>query len=747
MTTCIIIFMSTVVLVWGFDLNNLMGTRVALGRVGKVARNSPPLLENRQIRSAMANYPTEIATVDQLEVDFVRNWYLKQYNRRPDVSILDKTCSLPEFISEVWKSVLISVRVMEKDQDLSNYLSLVVFSGLDADVENSATLRLIESAVADISKSQSSLLLQPNFRRALKCRVLPPSDRTAKPILILEVDTKREFAPTPDFSDIDDFTPKTEDALNNDIEEFPFPTVYDFISEINRPPDPATMAELEFNYKIYDFKYDLAAMAKKKNPQDVVNNINCKLTRLAKWKRVLEAAGMEEVDAFSDTLGWSEKVKLKYQSLKAIAALDTKKALDTQYDKRAVFLNIIDQWSDRLKRSFKFTYFQSSRDPENFNDAILNTQWRKDFSKTMTLLSRAPFMDFEGPDFEPGNVQPLFADDRVVLWDANYPVEQVLAEMIGWQRFTDKAKAIAGLPLIGDVSQHTYSRGLITERVFADTFAGLSMWLARDKTVVSHSTPEDVSHDPSVALDHHDSFKSGIEGINKLSRARSVRELKAVKDMFRDDFTIGKDIVEWWTDIVRNFDKASEMETVAKSRTEPWSDIIEEIVTDPTAAEATASVSVKEAKELAEEHVKRWRTEYKKVTQSAEEIESNLEWVNKFNNEDINKFCATLKKEGVLRGETITVNFDTTNDTFIFVAPRFFRGVGMDEELSAFMEYFRSVRNMLSSDVFRELAGLGSDKIDIIAFHPHMVDEAGVPAFDRRAPHPALFFQRICGEA
>ena len=101
--------------------------------------------------------------------------------------------------------------------------------------------------------------------------------------------------------------------MNNDIEDFPFPTVYDFISEINRLPDPATMAELEFTYKIYDFKYDLNAMAKKKNPQDVVNNINCKLTRLASgsacWKTLARL-----VDAFSDTLGWSEKVKLKYQA-------------------------------------------------------------------------------------------------------------------------------------------------------------------------------------------------------------------------------------------------------------------------------------------------------------------------------------------------------------------------------------------------------------------------------------------------
>ncbi len=568
---------------------------------------------------------------------------------------------------------------MEKDQELADYLSLTVFTGLEADIGDANMLQSIESAVADINESQSSMLLQPNFKRTLTCRVLPPSERTAKPVLILEVDTKREFSPTPDFSDIDDFTPSTEDTLNNDIEDFPFPTVYDFISEINRPPDPATMAELEFTYKIYDFKYDLNAMAKKKNPQDVVNNINCKLTRLAKWKRVLEDSGKDEVDAFSDTLGWSEKVKLKYQSLKAIAATDTKKALDTQYDKRVVFLNIIDQWSDRLKRSFKFTYFQSHREPENFNEAILNSEWRKDFVKTVNLLAKAPFMDFEGPDFEPGKIQPLFADDRMLLWESNYPVDVALAEMISWQRYTDKAKTIAGVPLLGEFGQHTYSRGLITERVLADTYAGLSKWLTGSEAEELHqTTPKDTS---GPTMDHHEAFKSGMEGINKLSRERSTNELKAVKELFRDDFDTSKKIVDWWTEIVRNFDKAADMEAVAKDRTEPWSAIIDDVVTDPTAFEATQEVSIADAQKQAEENIEQWKTSYKKVVTTAEEVKANLKWEEGFEHDDVLADCATMRKNGGLGGETVTINFENNTDTFLFVAPRYFRGIGMDEEL------------------------------------------------------------------
>ncbi len=663
-----------------FHLNSRTGGDLrSNGRFGRVATLSSPSLNHNSARSLMYSSPAEIELESQVDVDFVRRWYLKEYNKRPDVNILDELCSVPELIAEVWKAVLISVRVMEKDQDLSDYRSLTVFTGLQADIADATMLQSIQSAVAEIDKSQSSLLLQPNFKRTLTCRVLPPSERTPKPVLILEVDTRREFSPTPDFSDIDDFTPSTEDALNNDIEDFPFPTVYDFISEINRPPDPATMAELEFSYKIYDFKYDLNAMAKKKNPQDVVNNINCKLTRLAKWKRVLENSSKGDVDAFSDTLGWSEKVKLKYQSLKAIAATDTKKALDTQYDKRAVFLNIIDQWSDRLKRSFKFTYFQSTREPENFNEAILNSVWRKDLSRTVALLAKAPFMDFEGPDFEPGNIKPLFADDRVLLWDSNYPVDVALAEMMSWQRYTDKARGVARVPLMGEFGQHTYSRGLITERVLADTYAGLSKWLTGSKTDTPQSAPKDNSAEST--LGHHDAFKSGLEGINKLSRERSTAELKAVKEVYSSDFNTGKELVEWWTEIVRNFDRAADMEAVAIDRRELWSAIIEDVVTDPTAFEATQEVSIAEAQKQAEENVRKWRISYKEVCTTAEKVESHLKWKEGFEHNDVLAYCETMKKDGALSGETITINFDNNSDTFVFVAPRYFRGIGMDEEL------------------------------------------------------------------
>lgn len=71
--------------------------------------------------------------------------------------------------------------------------------------------------------------------------------------------------------------------LNNDIKSFPFPTVFDFITEINRPIDILSRTKSRFSYKINDLKYDLKKMAKKIDPQEFVDVINCRLTRLQNW--------------------------------------------------------------------------------------------------------------------------------------------------------------------------------------------------------------------------------------------------------------------------------------------------------------------------------------------------------------------------------------------------------------------------------------------------------------------------------
>jgi hypothetical protein len=61
----------------------------------------------------------------------------------------------------------------------------------------------------------------------------------------------------------------------------------------------------------------------------------------------------------------------------------------------------------------------------------------------------------------------------------------------------------------------------------------------------------------------------------------------------------------------------------------------------------------------------------------------------------------------------------------LVVATRFFRGIGLDEKLSAFLEY-------------SQLVSQGIYKVVVIPLHPLMVNHLAIPDLARRARHPAL---------
>ena len=209
-----------------------------------------------------------------------------------------------------------------------------------------------------------------------------------------------------------------------------------------------------------------------------MDSINVKLTRLANWRDVLSKDDETMPDPFAESAAWGERIKLKYQSLKvpyllhsfsgllpsciiilflmqALSA-DPKKVLDTQYDKRKTFIKIIDQWSDRLKRSFKYViliippcYFstqlrhtsssificqfryvyQSQREFEDFATPILKSKWRNEVVNITKLFSHAAFLDMKGPEFRIGDPAPLFDPERYFLWESDYPAAVAMYEV------------------------------------------------------------------------------------------------------------------------------------------------------------------------------------------------------------------------------------------------------------------------------------------------------------------------------
>jgi hypothetical protein len=60
-----------------------------------------------------------------------------------------------------------------------------------------------------------------------------PSTEDGRNLLLLSIDTRRIKSEILDYEDIDEYTPTVEEMVTNDIESFPFPTVFDFISGRN----------------------------------------------------------------------------------------------------------------------------------------------------------------------------------------------------------------------------------------------------------------------------------------------------------------------------------------------------------------------------------------------------------------------------------------------------------------------------------------------------------------------------------
>ena len=243
------------------------------------------------------------------------------------------------------------------------------------------------------------------------------------------------------------------------------------------------MSDLRFKFRPQDFKYDLVQMARKKNPQKVVDGINCKLTRLQNWRDILSKDPGNMPDPFTEPGDWSAAVAAKYNRLKESAQNDPKGFLNTQYDKRTTFIKIIDLWSDRLKRAFKYIY-QSQRPPEDFITPILKSRWRNEVLNTTRLFAQIPFLDLQGPDFQPGKPEPLFDTNRELMWEENYKVDVAMSEMIVWLKRIDRVNMFLGEDkthsYTEQIALHTYSRGCITERTMHDCWLGIEKWLNKN---------------------------------------------------------------------------------------------------------------------------------------------------------------------------------------------------------------------------------------------------------------------------
>jgi hypothetical protein len=505
----------------------------------------------------------------------IRKWHFLTHKSRPDDVYVSRGSAL-EATTDIWKSVLVSLRVLE-NLETETHTSIIAFTDIPFCEQSLAQLKSA-AGVVETSLVTSSSIFQPNFVRRVS--VLPFDSK----YFVCSVETRREKPVAANYDDLDSYIPPIEDIITNDIPGFPFDNIYDFIAEINRPVDKVSMQTLRFRYSIQDLKIDAEKMKKKKDPQEMVDNINCKLTRLAGWRDILSSIS-DGPDFFNEEVDWSEKVKLRYQSMKAlIQQSDPSRLLDTQYDKKKTFTKIIDQWMDRLKRNFKFIY-QSQREPIDFSLQVMDSSWRTQLVGTTRVLSRVPVMDLGGPEFTPGSPSRMFSEDRQLAWPPNYQVEIALFEMLSWLRSVDKVRGGVGLSS-PSISVLSFARGWVTESLVVDTWGSLLAWLAATPAdvVVPHDTLSSlgllVEEEDGCDVDHMTAFLAALETVNAFVRARSVAESKNVKHMFSDWIKEGRHFLDWFTTLVKDMDLVEKMESMDVDRARPWSELIQEMLYD-----------------------------------------------------------------------------------------------------------------------------------------------------------------------
>ena len=106
----------------------------------------------------------------------------------------------------------------------------------------------------------------------------------------------------------------------------------------------------------------------------------------------------------------------------------------------------------------------------------------------------------QGPSFVPGQPLPLFNESRRAMYERSFPAPLILQEMLLWLEECEYTKAHCGSATFppsspyasfGHITQHTYSRGYVTERVLYDCWLGLTQWLGDALGTPSTTKPVD----------------------------------------------------------------------------------------------------------------------------------------------------------------------------------------------------------------------------------------------------------------
>lgn len=219
-------------------------------------------------------------SVDSL-ASATRKWYFTNKKLRAEEVYISDSKEIDEIFTDLWKGTLISKNIQEKDQFARECTILYAFPSITTsydvlDPQSEAALASFRAALGQTVKTLvDETPLFPDYKRKYEFFWKPTSkevDGRDGGMLVLSIYSFRVDVGIVNLEnwDKDLQDPRKVDAIvsekliSNDIPSFPFPTVYEFIAEINRPIDVGAKTTQKFFFRPKDLKYDLKKMAKKR---------------------------------------------------------------------------------------------------------------------------------------------------------------------------------------------------------------------------------------------------------------------------------------------------------------------------------------------------------------------------------------------------------------------------------------------------------------------------------------------------
>ena len=196
------------------------------------------LVPTRTLRKINRHPKSEIrtsilSTISNFEVSSsskIQKWFILNEGKRAEVFVSD-AASKASIIAEAWKSVLVSLRVLEADVTIPSYDCIYEFINVKVKASDDMTEYDTIAKSLEDSLLKSDPLFQQAFSR--KIRFIPDPIALGDGSLIMILETSRTKSMMISFEEIDyspDVSGEDVEDFSNDLENFPFPTVMDFVS-------------------------------------------------------------------------------------------------------------------------------------------------------------------------------------------------------------------------------------------------------------------------------------------------------------------------------------------------------------------------------------------------------------------------------------------------------------------------------------------------------------------------------------